>query len=120
MKRIALALGLTAAFCGNPVFAVDLDPNARARAVDAAGKVAPVLAPTPSRNPLPDLNNGIDPDGRTLTGACSQTATDVCYDYKQGRLVYRSARNWMPEINGLKAEHVSVRRDKVVFQYSFK
>jgi hypothetical protein len=120
MKRIALALGLTAAFGGNPVFAVDLDPNARTRAVEAVAKVAPALAPAPARNSLPDLNNGVDLDGRTLTGACSQASTDVCYDYKQGRLIYRPARNWMPEISGFKPEHISVRRDKVTFQYSFK
>lgn len=118
MKRIALALGLTAAICGDPVFAMELDPNARTRAVDAAGKI--VAAPAPARSALPDLPGGIDTDGRTLSGACAASKTDLCYDSRAGRLIYRPSRNWMPEISGLTPEHISVRRDKIIFQYSFK
>lgn len=116
MKRIALALGFTA-LCGAPAFAVELDPNVRSRAVDAAGKV---VAPAPARDPLPDLQYGVDMDGRTLSGACATNKTDLCYDSRAGRLIYRPSRNWMPEISGLRPEHISVRRDKIIFQYSFK
>ena len=107
--------------CGAPAFAVELDPNARAKAVAAAG-VAPqsATAAIASHSSIPDFVNGIDADGRTFNGACSVTRSDVCYDYREGRLIYRPARNWMPEFSGLTPESISVRRDKVTFTYSFK
>jgi len=119
MKRIVLLVGLTAGLCGAPAFALDLDPNARAKAIAAASAIQP--APV-SRPPLPDLasGGGIDSDGRDFSGACNATKSDVCYDYKGGRIIYRPTRNWMPEFSGLTPEHISVRRDRVIFQYSFK
>ena len=102
-------------------FALDIDPNSRQKAVAAAGAaVAPVAAPALTHNPLPDLPNGLDANGRSLSGACAANATELCYDYKERRLIYRPSRNWMPEFSGLKAEHISVRRDAVIFKYSFK
>ena len=121
MKRVAMVFGLTAACCGAPGFALEIDPTTRQKAVAAASVVAPqVAAPSITHNPLPDLPNGMDANGRGLSGACNAGGTELCYDYKERRLVYRPTRNWMPEISGFKAEHISVRRDSVVFKYSFK
>ena len=121
MKRVAMVLGVTAALCGTPGFALDIDPSSRQKAIAAASVGT---APTPtlaiSHNPLPDLPNGMDADGRGLSGGCTAGSTDLCYDYKERRLVYRPTRNWMPPIEGLKAEHISLRRDSVVLRYSFK
>jgi hypothetical protein len=44
---------------------------------------------------------------------------DLCYDPGSGRIVYKPARNFMPEIPGLQRENISVKRDRVVFRYSF-
>lgn len=119
MKRLAILVGLTAGFCGGAAFALDIDPNARAKAVAAAAPaVAP--APVPTINPLPDLPNGLDANGRTLSGACAANSTELCYDPKENRLIYRPSRNWMPEFSGFRAEHISVRKDAVIFKYSFK
>jgi len=43
----------------------------------------------------------------------------VCYDATNGRIEVPSARNYMPEIPGLKRETISVRRDRIIFKYTF-
>ena len=44
---------------------------------------------------------------------------DLCYDPSAGRIVYKPARQYMPDLPGLQPESVSVKRDKIVFKYSF-
>jgi hypothetical protein len=112
-------LGITAGFCGGPAFAADLDPNARSKAIAAATpQSAPAAAP--SRVNLPDLHGGIDTSGRGLTGACDAAKADLCYDYREGRIVYSGTKQWMPEFSGLTPEHISVRKDRINFRYSFR
>lgn len=119
LRRIAIGWGLAAGLCAAPALCLELDPNARAKAIAAS---APAAAPTPaaSRVQLPELSGGLDLDGRGFSGACAATRADVCYDYREGRIVYKPSRQWMPEVSGLTAEHISVRRDKVLFHYSFR
>lgn len=119
MRRIAIGWGLAAGLCAAPAFCLDLDPNARTKAIAASAPPA-AGAPSPSRVQLPELSGGLDADGRAFSGACAATQSDVCYDYREGRIVYKPTRNWMPEISGLRAEHISVRRDKVLLHYSFR
>jgi hypothetical protein len=61
----------------------------------------------------------MDMSARSKGGECAESTT-LCYDARERRLVYRPTRNWMPEIAGFRAEHISVRRDSVVFKYSFR
>ena len=42
------------------------------------------------------------------------------YDFVDGRIVFVPARQYMPKIDGLTAEGISLRRDLVRFKYSFK
>jgi hypothetical protein len=44
----------------------------------------------------------------------------VCYDYKDGRAVFKPARNLMPEIAGMRRESMTLKRDKITLNYSFK
>jgi len=119
VARVATFLGVTAALSGAPGFAFDIDPTSRQKAIAAATVgTTPPPAPVITHNPLPELPAGMNAVGRGLSGGC--TGTDLCYDYKERRLVYRPTRNWMPEIEGLKPEHISLRRDSVVLRYSFK
>ena len=51
--------------------------------------------------------------------ACGIDST-WCYDATEGgRIVYKPARRFMPQINGLTPENISVKRDRIVFRYSF-
>jgi len=122
MKRISRVVGLAAAVGVLPAWALDIEPASRQKAIAAA--VAPASI-SPSAAPgreieLPELRGTIDVNGRTASGPCNVESVDLCYDYKERRLIYRPSRNWMPEISGLTPEHISVRRDTVVFKYSFR
>ena len=119
MKRFACILGFAAGICGSQAFALDLDPTAKAKAFAAT---APAAAPSSqhSRVQLPELHGGVDGDGRLLSGACDAKSTELCYDSKSGRIVYKGTKHWMPRISGMRAEHISVRRDRILFRYSFR
>lgn len=43
-----------------------------------------------------------------------------CGDPAEARLFYGGARRYMPAVQGLAAEGISVRRDRVVLRYSFR
>jgi hypothetical protein len=61
-----------------------------------------------------------EPQAPALRSACDRATIDVCYDATDGRIVYKPARQYMPKLEGLTAESISVRHDRVVFKYSFK
>lgn len=44
----------------------------------------------------------------------------LCYDPASGRIVYKPARQFMPDIPGLTRENISVKRDRIVLRYSFQ
>jgi hypothetical protein len=37
-----------------------------------------------------------------------------------GRIVYRPVRQYMPQFEGLRAEAVSLRSDRIILKYSFR
>ena len=43
----------------------------------------------------------------------------LCYDPASGRIVYKPAREYMPEVPGLQRENISLKRDRIVLRYSF-
>ena len=43
----------------------------------------------------------------------------LCYDAAERRIVYKPARALMPELPGFTRENISVKRDRIVFRYSF-
>jgi hypothetical protein len=55
-----------------------------------------------------------------IGNTCESSTFAFCYDQGQRRAVYRPARAFMPAIDGLTAESVSVRRGSVVLKYSFR
>lgn len=110
-------MGLCAALATAPDVAADLsDYRTRAKAISAAASM-PVLPA--ARDELPELS-GVDGSGRSFSGACASDSVQVCYDYAKGRLVIKGSRHLMPAIAGLTAEHISVRRDRIQLQYSFR
>ena len=52
--------------------------------------------------------------------SCENAASDVCYDMVDRKLVYRPARAYMPQIQGLRAESISLKRDGITLKYSFQ
>jgi len=47
-------------------------------------------------------------------------AHEGCGDSADARLFYRGARRYMPAMDGLAAEGISLRRDRLVLRYSFR
>lgn len=43
----------------------------------------------------------------------------LCYDAAERRIVYKPARNFMPDLPGFRRENISVKRDRIVFKYSW-
>ena len=119
MKRVCMILGMSAALCGVQAFALELDQTTRSKAIAATAPAAEAKSAQHLTLQLPDLQGGVDADGRTFSGACS-ARSDLCYDATNGRIVLRSTRNWMPAIGGLTPEHISLKKDRITFRYSFK
>ena len=71
------------------------------------------------RDPMPELALREELSRRGPQAAC-ENATELCYDLAEGRMVYRGARVLMPSFDGLRAENVSLRHDRIVFKYSFR
>jgi hypothetical protein len=48
-----------------------------------------------------------------------ESSSALCYDQGSGRIVYKPARQLMPSLPGLQPDSISVKRDKIVFKYTF-
>ena len=109
-----------------PAFAAasdGLDLAIRSKSMAAAASTQTTGAPPAAhaRDPLPELLLRAENEQRALGAAgCRQAASDLCYDLQEGRIVYGGARRHMPQIDGLRAEGVSLRHDGFVLRYSFK
>lgn len=56
----------------------------------------------------------------SVPGSCAHSRGSLCYDYRNGQAVYKPAVRLMPEIPGFTPSNLSIRRDKIVFSYTFK
>lgn len=56
----------------------------------------------------------------SLPNSCDRAAGALCYDYRNGRALYKPMRKLMPPIPGLTPHNLSIHRDKVILEYSFK
>ncbi|MGZ5032920.1 MAG: hypothetical protein ACXWAC_06950 [Usitatibacter sp.] len=72
------------------------------------------------RDPLPELMLREEQERHGPSGACEISTTALCYDLADRRVNFRAARQYMPKIDGLTAESVSLRHDRLVLKYSFR
>ena len=121
LRSIAVSAILSLALAAQANDGVEL--SLRSKALASAGSVmrhadAPFAT---GRDPLPQVLM-LEAEERhgNPKGTCEVTAKDLCYDLADGRIVYRPARNYMPNVTGLKPESVSLRHNRVVFKYSFR
>ena len=52
--------------------------------------------------------------------SCDRAGNSLCYDSGSGKIVYKKTREYMPELPGLRPEHISLKRDRITFNYSFQ
>ncbi len=125
-RIVATAVLASLAFAVQAADGVELSLRTKAL---ASASMAPSASVAPKsdapfaagRDPLPQLLLLEEQERRGPNGAgCEFTARDVCYDLTAGRVVYRGARAFMPAIEGLTPESVSLRSSRVTFKYSFK
>src|SRR5436853_2500527 len=126
MRRSILIVTLLASVAGLPAGAnegVELSAKAKSLAVATAvppAKQAEAPFARGGRDPMPELMMREEQERRGPSGSCEATASALCYDLADRRIVYRQARAYMPQFDGLRAESVSLRHDKVIFKYSFR
>jgi hypothetical protein len=128
VKLLALAIAMSAA-APTPGVAADtasapsplqLRPKAGIIALAAPGPAVQKDAPFANPASQPDLN--LTPQAGHVEEArkpgCSKQAS-VCYEADTGRIVFKPARQLMPDIPGLQRENISLKRDRIIFRYSF-
>jgi hypothetical protein len=80
-------------------------------------------APAPFTARVVDEGQQLDFVPRASQHASSPSAcgveSNLCWDPSDNRIVYKPARRYMPTFPGLTPENISVRRDRIVFRYSF-
>jgi hypothetical protein len=114
---LAFALGAAPAQAAAAENAAPLQLQAKAAvAADAPHRNAPFVIP--ASGPSLDLSAQAARPPERSRSSCAGSA-DLCYDTTAGHLVYKPARQFMPDIPGLRPENISVKRDRIVFRYSF-
>ena len=66
-----------------------------------------------------DLDFVPHPESRRGAPSSCDGDSSLCYDPSNGHIIYKPARTLMPDIPGLQRENISVKRDRIVFRYSF-
>jgi len=121
--RASVVLGILTAALALPVHAneeVDLSTKSKSMAATSAVTAKHAEAPFRyARDPMPELLLREEQDRRGPSGACQNAATTLCYDMTEGKIVYRGARQYMPKIDGLQPESMSLRRGRLTLKYSF-
>ena len=123
MKLVILALA--AAAIATPKVAA---ANVETKPLQLRPKAAIVPAP-PTHGSAPFVNPvAMEPDldlvprreerQNDSRSSCNSDRA-LCYDPGSGRIVYKPARQFMPDIPGLQRENISVKRDRIVLRYSF-
>ena len=121
---LALALGVAASPSGEAAESKSALAPAQALVLKPKSAIATVQTHrhAPFVNPAADMELELLPrrDERqdAMRSSCSGDRS-LCYDPNSGRIVYKPARGLMPDIPGLQRENLSVKRDRIVFRYSF-
>ena len=68
----------------------------------------------------PALRQSASASLEPMPGSCSLSGATLCYDYRTGSSVFKPSRALMPEIRGMQRESVTLKRNKIAFNYSFK
>jgi hypothetical protein len=116
---LALALGIAVApkaAAVEPKEPLQLKPKAALATSAPTHPNAPFVMPP--EEPGLDLQPPRDARQDQSRSSCNGDR-DLCYDPGSGRIVYKPARGFMPDIPGLQRENISIKRDRIVLRYSF-
>jgi len=121
MRASFLCTALLASLAFGAAASEGVELSMKSKSMAAAGEPARnAQAPfRHARDPMPELVLREEEERRGPSGACENATGSVCYDMVTGKLVYRGARAYMPKVDGLKAESISLRRGRLTLKYSF-
>jgi hypothetical protein len=121
MKRLFFALACGVATVPMVACAADVKPPLELRPKAALMAAVPHgSAPFVVPATEPELSFAPPRNAREAQGPSSCTADrDLCYDANAGHIVFKPARQYMPELPGMTPENISLKRDRIVFRYSF-
>lgn len=123
-RSIALTVVLSLAFAAQANDGGELSLRSKALvSATAPSFTTPRAAEAPftsAREALPPMVAMGDVPVARARSACDTTARDLCYDAGEARVVYRGARQYMPVISGMAPEGVALKRNRIVFRYSFR
>ena len=123
MKVLLTATLFPLALLAGPGAAVAEEP----RALQLKSKAA-ILAVTPHRwapyvqplgHPEPEPLFAKRDLREDASRSSCESERDVCYEPGSGKIVYKPAREFMPDIPGLKRESMSIKRNRITWRYSF-
>ena len=60
------------------------------------------------------------PPGPAPRSACESFGSNLCFDAADKRIIFRTASQYLPALDGFAAEGISLNRHAVVFKYTFK
>jgi hypothetical protein len=120
-KLVVTALAALTALAAQANDGVELSLRTRTLAAAAVMPAKQADAPFQTgRDPLPELMMREEQERRGPRGACEVSTTALCYDLADRRVNFRAARQYMPQFEGLRAESVSLRHDRLVLKYTFR
>ena len=124
--RRSLSIATVLASLAAPALAaegVELSLRTKSLVASATATVPAKNAEAPfreARDPIPDLFVREEEQRKGLKSACENNSSPLCYDMVDRRVIYRPARKYMPQFEGLRAESISLRSDRLILKYSFR
>lgn len=127
MKLLVVAMAVSSAMAANSAPAGEAEKALQLR--PKAAMSSAVYAITPASANAPFVSPSSAPElGLTVRHQNAQEASRsscgedraLCYDTVSGRVVYKPARQFMPDLPGMRPENISLKRNQIVFRYSFQ
>ncbi len=128
MKLFVMAVAMGTVIAPNAARAGEgektLQLRPKAAISTAVAQITPAQANTnapfmpPARNE-PELTLNSPPTAQETSRSSCNGERALCYDAVSGRVVYKPARQFMPDLPGLRPENISIKRHQLVFRYSF-
>ena len=127
MKLVLMALAVSSAMTPGAANAADGDKTLQLR--PKAAMMPAITSITPAQNAPFTAQSGAEPEvplfgsrqdnAQEATRSACSSERALCYDTVSGRVVYKPARQLMPNLPGLRPENISLKRTQIVFRYSF-
>jgi hypothetical protein len=130
MKFLLMAMVVGSAMAPGAAHAAESEKALQLR--PKAAMMSAVASVTPAQGNAPFVASaGQAADVEMVLGSRQETAQEatrsscngersLCYDSATGRVVYKPARQFMPDLPGMRPENISIKRNQLVFRYSFQ